>query len=105
MAAYVVVDVRSADSEQAARYREMSGPSVERHGGRFLARGGAIRVLEGDWVPERIVVIEFASVEAAQAWFESEDYREARAVREGIGVWRMVAVDGVERDDAEEANI
>jgi uncharacterized protein (DUF1330 family) len=75
MAAYVVVDVRSTDPERAARYRAMSGPSVERHGGRFLARGGAIRVLEGDWVPERLVAIEFAPVEDAQSWFDSEDYR------------------------------
>ena len=95
MAAYVVVDVTSTDPERAAQYRAMSGPSVERHGGRFLARGGALRVLEGDWVPERLVVIEFASIEAAQSWFDSEDYREARSVREGAGVWRMVAVEGV----------
>jgi len=95
MAAYVVVDVTSADPVRAAEYRAMSGPSVERHGGRFLARGGAMRVLEGDWVPERLVVIEFRSLEAAEAWFESEDYRQARSVREGAGVWRMVAVEGV----------
>ena len=73
----------------------MSGPSVARHGGRFLARGGALDVLEGDWEPERLVVIEFASTEAARAWFDSDDYREARAVREGAGNWRMVVVDGV----------
>jgi uncharacterized protein (DUF1330 family) len=95
MSAYVIVDVRSSDPERAARYREVSGPSVERHGGRFLARGGALRVLEGDWVPERLVVIEFSSVEAAQAWFDSDDYRDARSIREGAGLWRMVAVDGV----------
>ena len=95
MAAYVVVDVRSADPERAERYRAMSGPSVKGHGGRFLARGGAIRVLEGDWVPERLVIIEFGSVEAAQAWYDSEDYRQARSVREGAGVWQMVVVDSV----------
>ena len=66
MAAYVVVDVERTDLERAARYSELSGPSVERHGGRFLARGGAIRVLEGDWQPERVVVIEFESAEAAR---------------------------------------
>ncbi len=95
MAAYVVVDVERTDLERAARYSEMSGPSVERHGGRFLARGGALDVLEGDWEPERLVVIEFASREAARAWFDSDDYREARAVREGAGNWRMVVVNGV----------
>ena len=95
MAAYVVVDVERTDLERAARYAELSGPSVEGHGGRFLARGGALRVLEGDWQPERLVVIEFESAEAAQAWYDSDDYRAAIAVRQGAGNWRMVVVEGV----------
>lgn len=95
MAAYVLVDISQTDPERAARYRELSGPSVERHGGRFLARGGAIRVLEGDWQPQRLVIIEFTSAEAAQAWFDSDDYRRARSVRAGAGLWRMVVVDGI----------
>jgi uncharacterized protein (DUF1330 family) len=95
MPAYVVVDVERTDMERAARYSELSGPSVERHGGHFLARGGALRVLEGDWEPERLVVIEFPSVDAAQAWFDSDDYGEARLVREGAGHWRMVVVEGM----------
>jgi uncharacterized protein (DUF1330 family) len=56
MAAYVLVDISETDPERAARYRAMSGPSVERHGGHFFARGGAIHVLEGNWQPERLVV-------------------------------------------------
>jgi uncharacterized protein (DUF1330 family) len=95
MTAYVVIDVQSTDEAKAARYRELSGPSIERHGGRFLVRGGPFDVLEGDWVPTRLVIIEFASVEAAREWYESEDYREARAVRAGAGAWRMVVVDGL----------
>jgi uncharacterized protein (DUF1330 family) len=96
MPAYVVVDVERTDMERAARYSELSGPSVERHGGRFLARGGALRVLEGDWEPERLVVIEFPSIDAAQAWYDSDDYHEARAAREDAGTWRMVVVEGAE---------
>jgi len=92
--AYVVVDVIRTDLERAARYSELSGPSVERHGGRFLARGGRTLVLEGDWDPERLVVIEFSSIEAAQTWFDSDDYREARSVRDGAGTWQMVVVEG-----------
>jgi uncharacterized protein (DUF1330 family) len=95
VAAYVVVDIRQTDPERAARYRELSGPSVERHGGRFLARGGGLTVLEGRWEPDRLVIIEFPSSDAAQAWFESDDYGQARAVREGAGTWQMVVVDGV----------
>jgi uncharacterized protein (DUF1330 family) len=93
--AFVVVDVDRTDPERAARYSEMSGPSVERHGGRFLARGGALTVLEGHWEPNRLVVIEFASVDAARAWYDSDDYREARTVREGAGTWNMVVVTGI----------
>jgi uncharacterized protein (DUF1330 family) len=95
MTAYVVVDVERTDLERAARYTEMAGPSVQRHGGRYVARGGATRVLEGGWDPERLVVIEFESADAAQAWYESDDYRAARDVRAGAGTWRMVVVDGV----------
>jgi uncharacterized protein (DUF1330 family) len=95
MKAYVIVDVESTDEVKAARYRELSGPSIERHGGRFLVRGGPFDVLEGDWVPTRLVVAEFPSVDAARQWYESADYREARAVRDGAGVWRMVVVEGV----------
>jgi uncharacterized protein (DUF1330 family) len=97
MAAYVVVDVTRTDPERAARYSALSGPSVERHGGRFLARGGEMHVLEGDWEPERIVVIEFPSADAAKAWYDSPDYREARSVREGAGTWRMIVVTGVDQ--------
>jgi uncharacterized protein (DUF1330 family) len=95
VAAYVVVDISQTDPERAARYRELSGPSVERHGGRFLARGGGLTVLEGRWEPDRLVIIEFPSSNAAQAWFDSDDYGQARAVREGAGTWQMVVVDGV----------
>jgi uncharacterized protein (DUF1330 family) len=93
--AYVIVDVERTDLEKAARYSELSGPSIERHGGRFLVRGGDIGVLEGDWVPQRLVVIEFASMAAAQAWFDSEDYGIARMARQGAGTWRMVMVEAV----------
>jgi len=92
--AYLVVDVRRTDIEKAAAYSRESGPSVVRHGGRYLARGGATVVLEGDWDPDRLVVIEFDSVEAARAWYESDDYQGIRALREGAGDWRMVVVEG-----------
>jgi uncharacterized protein (DUF1330 family) len=95
VSAYVVVETVVTDPERAARYRPLSGASVQRHGGRFLARGGAISVLEGSWDPKRVVVIEFPSVEKAREWYESEDYAVARKVREGAGEWRIVLVQGV----------
>ena len=97
MAGYVVVELETSDHECMARYRELSGPSVERHGGRFLVRGGRFELLEGDWNPERLVVIEFPSVEQAREWYESEDYREARAVRAGAARLQMLLVEGYEQ--------
>lgn len=82
MAAYVVVDATRTDLG-APPGSKLPGPSVERHGGRFLARGGATVVLEEDRDPERVVIIEFPSVDAARAWYESDDYREARTVCQG----------------------
>ena len=97
MAGYVVVELETSDHECMARYRELSGPSVERHGGRFLVRGGRFELLEGDWNPERLVVIEFPSVEQAREWYESEDYREARDVRAGAARLQMLLVEGYEQ--------
>ena len=92
----MLVDIETTDPDAAARYRELSGPSVARHGGRFIVRGGATRVLEGTWDPERLVVIEFPSMAVATEWYDSDDYCEAREVRAGAGTWRMVAVEGVD---------
>ena len=95
MSAYVIVDVYATDPEAAARYRELSTTPVAAHGGRFVVRGGAMTVLEGDWAPERLVVIEFPTVEAAMTWYDSPEYGEARAARAGAGRWKMVVVEGV----------
>jgi len=94
--AYVVVDVRITDPERAARYAAVSPATVERYGGRYLARGGAISVLEGGWDPKRLVVIEFPSIEKAREWYGSPEYREVRRLREGAGEWRVLLVEGVD---------
>ena len=96
MPAYVVVEVRITDPERAARYAAVSPATVERYGGRYLARGGAISVLEGGWDPKRLVVIEFPSIEKAREWYGSPEYREVRRLREGAGEWRVLLVEGVD---------
>jgi uncharacterized protein (DUF1330 family) len=93
--AYVIADIEVTDPEQYVRYRELSGPAVEAAGGRFLVRGGATDVLEGDRVPNRIVILEFADLQAARQWYESPRYVEARAAREGAAVASVIAVEGV----------
>ena len=94
MPAYLIVEVRVTKPEPYAAYRDLATASVARHGGRFLVRGGAVTPLEGDWRPERFVVIEFASVEAAKAFYFSDDYQEALQVRLANSVGRSFIVEG-----------
>ena len=94
MPAYVIVEVRVTNPEPYARYRELAGASVARHGGRFAVRGGAVTPLEGDWHPERLVILEFPTVEAAKSWYASDDYQEALAIRLANSVGKALIVEG-----------
>ncbi|AJT64633.1 DUF1330 domain-containing protein [Streptomyces chattanoogensis] len=82
MTAYVIADVQlTGDAEEVEQYRANVLATLEPYGGRFLVRGGEFQVLEGDWQPGRIVVVEFPSVEAAQAWNDSAAYQEIAPLR------------------------
>jgi uncharacterized protein (DUF1330 family) len=92
----VIVDADVLDPEQYARYREASSVAVPAGGGRFIVRGGEHEVLEGDWQPKRLVVLEFPDVESARRWYSSEEYRAARKLREGAAHLNMVLVEGAD---------
>jgi uncharacterized protein (DUF1330 family) len=93
--AYVLVEIDVTDPEAIQAYRDLSGKAVAAHGGRFLARGGAAELLEGDGELARIVLIEFPDLDTARGWYDGDLYREARAAREGIATARFVAVEGL----------
>ena len=95
MTAYVLVEVDVTDAEQYDKYRPLAGASVEQYGGRYLVRGGACEVLEGDRVPNRLVVLEFPDADAARRWYHSPEYQEAKSVREGAAVGSFICVEGV----------
>jgi uncharacterized protein (DUF1330 family) len=67
MPAYVIADTDVQDPERYERYRAVSPDAIAAGGGRFIARGGEVVVLEGDWRPKRLVLLEFEDVEAARA--------------------------------------
>jgi uncharacterized protein (DUF1330 family) len=96
MPAYVIVETDITDAERYERYRAASPGAVAAAGGRFVVRGGELAVLEGDWRPSRLVVLEFADLDAARRWYESERYQAAKQLREGAARLRMVAVQGVD---------
>jgi uncharacterized protein (DUF1330 family) len=92
--AYVVVDARSSDPERMAEYRRLSRIAVEKFGGRFLVRGGACQTLEGNWQPQRLVVVEYPDMEAAKKFYDSPEYVAARAARAGVSDFDMLLVEG-----------
>lgn len=95
MTAYVIVETDITDPERYDQYKAATPAAIAAGGGRFLVRGGEHVVLEGDWQPTRLVMLEFEDLAAAKRWYESELYQEAKELRAGAAHMRMVAVQGV----------
>ena len=72
----------------------MAAAAVAAFDGKYIARGGATQTLEGDWKPNRMVVLEFPSKDRAYEWWDSEQYRPARDLRQAIATTQMVLVEG-----------
>lgn len=96
MPAYVVADVGVTDPARYEDYKKLAPAAIAKHGGRYLARGGETAVLEGDWRPGGVVVLEFPSLAQAKAFYDSAEYGEARRARAGAARMNMVVVDGVQ---------
>jgi len=95
MAAYILVDCEVTDPAQYEQYKALAPAAIARYGGRYLVRGGETAVLEGSWQPGRVVVLEFPSLADARRFYDSPEYRAARAVREGAARMNLVAVEGL----------
>ena len=93
MAGYLIANVVWKDSESLAVYKRLMPSSVKKYGGRFLVRGGATEVLEGEWSPA-LVVIEFPTVELARQWYNSEEYRPALEIRQRAADNELLIVEG-----------
>jgi uncharacterized protein (DUF1330 family) len=96
MPAYVVVDIAVHDPTTYERYKELAQSSLARYGGRYVARGGTTTILEGTWSPKRLVILEFASVDQARAWWDSPEYAPAKAIRQRSARTEMLIVEGYE---------
>jgi uncharacterized protein (DUF1330 family) len=96
MPAYVINDMEVTDPDAFADYAKLSPSTVAQYGGRFLVRGGAIELVEGDRTPKRLVVIEFGTVERARAWLASPEYAPARRLRQGAAKSNLIVVEGYE---------
>ena len=94
--AYLIANVDVTDPEQYEQYKLLSSAAMKAHGAEVCVRGGAVEVLEGDWAPERLVMLKFQSVAAARAFNQSPEYAKARKAREGAAVMRMIVVTGAD---------
>jgi uncharacterized protein (DUF1330 family) len=95
VAAYIIADVTVTDPAAMEEYRKRVPATLTPFGGRFIVRGGAHQTVEGDWKPNRLVILEFPSMEHAHRWYDSEEYREPKAMRLRAGRTNVVLVDGV----------
>ena len=94
MAAYMLVDCSVTDPAKYEEYKRVAQAVIAQHGGRYLARGGETVVLEGNWQPNRVVIVEFPDLQRAQAFYDSPEYRAARQARAGAATMNMIAVAG-----------
>mgnify|MGYP005860901495 CR=1 FL=1 len=95
MAAYVIAEIEVLDPARYEEYRREVAATVTAHGGRFIVRGGAIEVLEGDDRPQRIVILEFPDMDTAQRWYGSVPYQPLIALRQAASRGRLLLVEGV----------
>jgi uncharacterized protein (DUF1330 family) len=95
MPAYIIARVTVSDPVRYRDYTNITPGVIARHGGRFLVRGGKVVTLEGPNESRRLVVIEFPTLEKAQAFYDSEDYCAAKALRAGAAEGEFIAVAGV----------
>ena len=93
--AYIIADVTVTNPAQYEDYKKWSSAAMQAHGAEVCVRGGQVEVIEGDWSPTRLVLLKFASVEAAKAFNASPEYGKARTARQGAAIMRMVVVEGV----------
>ncbi|KAF0108534.1 MAG: hypothetical protein FD146_420 [Anaerolineaceae bacterium] len=94
MSAYVIVDIEVTDPAGYEEYKKLAPAAVQLYGGRYIARGGRNETLEGGWHTNRLVILEFESIEKAKAWLDSPEYAPARALRHKYARTNMVVVEG-----------
>ena len=98
MSAYLIVEIEITDPVGYEDYKKQASATVHQYGGKYIVRGGKTEVLEGDWQPKRIVILQFPSMERAKEWLHCEEYREPRKLRHKTAKTNMIVLEGF--DDA-----
>jgi uncharacterized protein (DUF1330 family) len=95
----VISEVEVVDEAEGQKYRELAAASIAEYGGRYVVRGAEPQVPEGEWPPaQRVVVVEFPTMEQIRRWYSSAEYAKALAVRQSALRRRLIFVDGVPQE-------
>ena len=94
MPAYIIARVDVTDMDQYREYMKLTPAAIEQYGGRFIARGGEIVTLEGPEETNRVVIVEFPTFEQAKAFYASDQYQAAKALRVNAATASFIAIDG-----------
>jgi uncharacterized protein (DUF1330 family) len=94
MPAYFIVEIQTTNTTAMGDYRERVASVIEKFGGRYLVRGGDCQTFEGDWTPERLVILEFPTREAALTFWQSKDYEPLRDIRRNAGRSKVILANG-----------
>jgi uncharacterized protein (DUF1330 family) len=95
MAAFILADIDVTDPVGFETYRNLVAPTIAAAGGRYRVRGGQVDVLEGNWRPRRLVMLEFPDMASARAWYESDEYAPAKAIRARTAVTNVLLIEGL----------
>ena len=95
MAAYVITDVEITDAPLYREFMEKVTPTVERHGGKFVARGGTLETVTGTWNPPRLAIMEFGSLDQIRTWLDSAEFKSLNDIMTKSSNINMVIVDGL----------
>ena len=95
MSAYVIADIEVLEPVGYEEYRQLAPATIAAHGGRYVARGGATRLLEGSRQPHRTVLLEFPSMAQFQAWWDSPEYQAIRPIRERTTRSHLIVTEGL----------
>ena len=95
MAALVLVEVSIHDPELYEEYKKHTLATITKFGGRFVVRGAKTESLEGDWNPERLVILECPNVQTAKDWWNSPEYSVAKQIRYQAAQSKMLVVESV----------
>lgn len=93
MPAFVIAEIDIKDPEKYDSYKELTPATVSAFGGKFVLRGKPVKVLEGKWNHQRLIMLQFPSKEKAEAWYHSEAYQHAVSVRDDAATANFLLVE------------